>query len=47
MATPKLFLKKSMLVDFDSRQSENGNNSLGEVAGVRAITDWPTPVGTP
>lgn len=34
MATPEMFLKKSMLVDFDSRQSENGNNSLGEVAGV-------------
>lgn len=32
MATPKMFLKKSMLADFDSRQSENGNNSPREVA---------------
>lgn len=33
MATPKLYLKKSMLADFDSIQSENGN-SLREVADV-------------
>lgn len=34
MATPKMLLKKFILVNFDSRQSQNGNNSLGEVAGV-------------